>query len=120
MSNRTIKASLSNFRLYCGNILSFEHTKFGSIRIGGTPIKPMFVASDVWGALGYMKQPISEHCMYAQKWAISNTVNPEEYEELYFIPSSDVYQLIKKSNLSESEASEYRAWIDKLRAEIKS
>lgn len=90
----------------------FVNSTFGEVRGFMRDGDPWFGASDVAKALGYAdpSDAVRKHCKYAELFRTGDlpglTLNPRG--EL-FIPESDVYALIFRSNLPKAE--EFRRWV---------
>lgn len=90
----------------------FENAEFGKVRVVMLDSEPWFAAKDVALALGYTDtdQAIRVHCNYAKLLKPVETtglgIGPRG---MYFIPESDVYALIFRSNLKSAAA--FRAWV---------
>lgn len=95
------------------NILSntceiFKNEEFGDIRTIMIDEKPYFCGSDVAKALGYSKpnNAISMHCRATLKWGIPIS---GKIQEINFIPEGDVYRLIIKSKLPNTQ--KFESWV---------
>lgn len=89
----------------------FTNEKFGEIRTMMIDGKVYFCGSDVARALEYTRpnDAVNQHC---KRGILRNTVHPQNSEktiEMKFIPESDVYRLLAKSNLPKAE--EFESWI---------
>lgn len=86
----------------------FKNEKFGEVRIEIVNGKELFCASDVARALGY-KRPadaVTQHC----KGSVKHRIQTNGGNQLVkFIPESDIYRLIVKSELKEAEV--FEKWL---------
>ena len=93
-------------------IQSMIHEKLGEVRIikseDGNPMHTLFCAVDVCNALGYKnsRDIISKQCRgVSKRYTPTNGGN----QSINFIPSSDVFRLIDRSN--KPEAIEFQDWL---------
>ena len=87
----------------------FKNEKFGEVRIEIVNGKELFCASDVARALGY-KRPndaITQHCKGTVKHRIATKQGNSSI--MNFIPESDIYRLIVRSELKEAEV--FEKWL---------
>jgi prophage antirepressor-like protein len=99
------------------DIAIFDNPQFGSIRTMIIDGKPYFSGSDVATALGYTNvwDAIKRHCKGVVKHeGVSITPNQygkmtEQVVEMSFIPESDIYRLVMRSNLQ--KAVEFQDWV---------
>lgn len=90
------------------NLQIFTNENFGSIRSVEINDKPYFVANDIARALGY-KRPadaVTMHCKGSVKYSIHT---PGGVQEAKVIPIDDLYRLITKSKLPETE--KFESWV---------
>ena len=87
----------------------FKNEKFGEVRIEVVNGKELFCASDVARALGY-KRPndaTTQHCKGTVKHRIATKQGNSSI--MNFIPESDIYRLIVRSDLKEAEV--FEKWL---------
>ena len=86
----------------------FQNEKFGEVRIEIVNGKEIFCASDVANCLGYKnpRKAISDHCKGVTKCDILTNGGKQKVN---FIPESDVYRLIVRSDLKEAEV--FEKWL---------
>ena len=96
----------------------FENALFGEVRTIDEAGKTLFCGSDVARALGYKKpyNAVKKHCPYALNRGIGVVTGKRadgtpavQTVNMAFIPESDVYRLIARSNLPEAE--KFERWI---------
>ena len=93
----------------------FENKEFGSVRVVVVNETPMFVAKDVAVALGYQKpqNAILNHCKSGDALNYSTAYIPHSNgiggTNLVLIGESNVYRLIMRSNLPETE--KFQDWV---------
>ncbi len=86
----------------------FQNERFGEVRIEIVNGKEMFCANDVAKALGY-KRPadaVAQHCKGSVKYRIPTNGGSQLTK---FIPESDVYRLVVRSELKEAEI--FEKWL---------
>lgn len=86
----------------------FKNEEFGEVRTALINEKPYFCGNDIAKALGY-KRPndaISQHCRATVKHSIPIS---GKIQDVNFIPEGDVYRLIMKSKLPNSE--KFESWV---------
>ena len=96
-------------------IQSMIHEKLGEVRIirseDGNPMHTLFCAVDVVKSLGYpensYRSTISRHCSAVRKTHGTDSLGREQ--NMNFIPLSDVFRLIDRSN--KPEAIEFQDWL---------
>ena len=96
-------------------IQSMIHEKLGEVRIikseDGNPMHTLFCAVDVVKSLGYpensYRSTISRHCSAVRKTHATDSIGREQI--INFIPLSDVFRLIDRSN--KPEAVEFQDWL---------
>ena len=96
-------------------IQSMIHEKLGEVRIirseDGNPMYTLFCAVDVVKSLGYpensYRSTISRHCSTVRKTHGTDSLGRERI--MNFIPLSDVFRLIDRSN--KPEAVEFQDWL---------
>ena len=96
-------------------IQSMIHEKLGEVRIirseDGNPMNTLFCAVDVVRSLGYpensYRSTISRHCSTVRKTHGTDSLGRER--NMNFIPLSDVFRLIDRSN--KPEAVEFQDWL---------
>ena len=95
----------------------FENPEFGKVRTMIIDEKPYFAGADVANVLGYARpsKAILDHCRSVLKRDIS-TLSKNQYGaefersvEMSFIPESDVYRLVMRSNLPNAER--FQDWV---------
>lgn len=95
----------------------FENPEFGKVRTMIIDEKPYFAGTDVANVLGYARpsKAILDHCRSVLKRDIS-TLSKNQYGaefersvEMSFIPESDVYRLVMRSNLPNAER--FQDWV---------
>ena len=86
----------------------FKNEKFGEVRIEVVNGKELFCASDVANCLGYKnpRKAISDHCKWVTKCDILTNGGKQKVN---FIPESDIYRLIVRSDLKEAEV--FEKWL---------
>jgi len=86
----------------------FKNEKFGEVRIEVVNGKELFCASDVANCLGYKnpRKAISDHCKGVTKCDILTNGGKQKVN---FIPESDIYRLIVRSDLKEAEV--FEKWL---------
>lgn len=90
----------------------FQNDQFGEVRtLIDEKGNPMFCGIDVAKALGYADttNAIKQHCRGVVKHHLPHPQSPEKQIEMNFIPESDVYRLIIRSNLPAAEA--FERWL---------
>lgn len=89
--------------------VSFDHPKFGTIRVLVENGKPLACGFDVAKALGYTKprNAIEMHCRCALKRGVPHPQSPSKQIEMTFIPEGDIYRLIVHSKLPSAEQFEH-------------
>ncbi len=93
----------------CMNELKiFQNEKFGEIRIEIVNGKEFFCANDIAKSLGYSNpsKAISDHCKGVTKCYIPTNGGKQKVN---FIPESDVFRLIVRSELKEAEI--FEKWL---------
>jgi prophage antirepressor-like protein len=94
------------------DVILFERGEFGRVRVILIDNEPWFLANDVAKALGYAdpNDAVRKHCKH------TNLLKAGDLPLLYvgprgtnFIPESDLYRLIFRSNLP--EARDFESWI---------
>ena len=87
----------------------FKNNNFGEIRTIKEGDKVLFCGRDVARALGYVNpsRDVIRHCKYIEKRCATDTVGRQQ--EISFIPESDLYRLIVKSELPSSE--QFEKWV---------
>lgn len=90
-------------------LMVFQNPEFGEIRTIEENGRVLFCGNDVASALGYSKprNAISTHCKGALKRGGVDLAGRRQ--EMSFIPESDVWRLIIRSNLPTAE--KFEAWI---------
>lgn len=99
------------------DMMIFSNPEFGNVRtteINGTIY---FAGTDVAKALGYSKpqDAISRHCRHSVKHGVTVTVSNQYTQsgtkvvEMSFIPESDLYRLIMRSQLESAE--KFEEWV---------
>ena len=94
-------------------IQSIIHEKLGEVRIirseDGKPMHTLFCAVDVCNALGYKnsRDIISKQCRGVSQRYATDSIGREQI--INFIPLSDVFRLIDRSN--KPEAIEFQDWL---------
>ena len=116
----TTNGGNQNKKFYKGGIImniiqSMIHEKLGEVRIikseDGNPMHTLFCAVDVVKSLGYpensYRSTISRHCSAVRKTHGTDSLGREQ--NMNFIPLSDVFRLIDRSN--KPEAIEFQDWL---------
>lgn len=87
----------------------FNNEEFGQVRTIEIDGKPYFVANDVAKSLGYSNpsKATNDHCKHAVLRRGNDSLGREQ--EFKFIPESDVYRLIVRSNLPDAE--KFERWV---------
>ncbi|WKY47308.1 BRO family protein [Eubacteriaceae bacterium ES3] len=90
------------------DLMNFENSEFGAIRVIDQDGKTYFCGSDVASALGYARpqNAINIHCKGALKQGIPTNGG---VQQMLFIPEGDLYRLIASSQLP--SAIRFEAWI---------
>ena len=90
------------------NLMTFEDSLFGEIRLVDVEGKPYFVGKDIANALGYANphRAIREHCK-----GVNELFAPTNggMQKIKFIPEGDIYRLIIKSKLPQAE--KFERWV---------
>lgn len=83
----------------------FNNPEFGEVRTYEEDGKVLFCGVDVASSLGYVKphNALAAHCKGALKRGVPHPQNPDKIMEMIFIPESDLYRLVFRSNLPNAE-----------------
>lgn len=89
----------------------FEHPNFGTIRTDGTPDEPLFCATDVCKALGYVngRDALSKHCEEDDVAKCDIIDSLGRTQTAAFVTESGLYALIFGSKLQ--TAKEFKKWV---------
>lgn len=92
-------------------ITIFQNEQFGSIRTAGTPDEPLFCASDVCKALGYVnsRKAVADHCDEGDVTKRDIIDNLGREQQAAFINESGLYGLIFGSKLE--TARQFKKWV---------
>ena len=87
------------------NIQIFEHSQFGKLEIAIIDGREHVEAVPCAQVLGYAnpRDAVLRHCRYVVKHDVPHPQSHEKTIEKSFIPESDLYRLIVRSNLPEAE-----------------
>lgn len=87
----------------------FENPEFGKVRVVEDDGNPYFAGLDIANALGYLNgsRDIQRHCKKVIKRWSTDSVGRRQ--ETLFIPESDLYRLVMRSNLPDAER--FQDWI---------
>ena len=90
------------------NVMVFENSMFGNVRVIEENGKTLFCGSDVAKALGYSNpnKAINDHCRAITK---RSTPISGKIQDINFIPEGDVYRLIAHSKLPTAER--FESWV---------
>lgn len=100
------------------DLMIFSNEEFGEVRTIEIDGKPYFVANDVAKALGYSNpsKATNDHCKHAIYGRGNDSLGREN--GFKYIPESDIYRLVVKSNLPSAER--FESWVfDEVLPEIR-